>query len=157
MKLPHTLLICACLVFAGINFSTAVTPTPAPQQQVERWEYVRVRVLTEKGASLKQNAMFVYGNGQVVPIKSLTDGWLNKLGSEGWEMVSFNHYYPNRSTSLGNLKNVDEIRRKVAELARKNPGTGLDSALGWSTTEGQSLADQISEKGYYIYIFKKLK
>ena len=30
MKLSHMLLVCACLVFAGVNFSTAVTPDPVP-------------------------------------------------------------------------------------------------------------------------------
>ena len=74
MKLSHTLLICACLVFAGINFSTAVTPTPvpAPQQRVQKWEYKAL-----------EHPALNDDDGRNVTVRLL-----NEAGEEGWELVT---------------------------------------------------------------------
>ena len=103
MKLSHTLLICACLVFAGMNFSNAVTPAPAPQQQsrlealrtrrntvtpapapqqqVQKWEYLTVQRSYGSGWEYKAS----YGNGDDAPYGGL--GWRGKAGNDGWELI----------------------------------------------------------------------
>jgi hypothetical protein len=96
MKLSHTLLICACLVFAGINFSTAVTPAPvpAPQQRVQEWEYL-MGVVTQSRFNPTFRE-FITGNGKEKGKEGGSlipdfDGWLDRAGEQGWELVSVSH------------------------------------------------------------------
>ena len=83
MKLSHTLLICACLVFAGMNFSNAVTPAPVPQQQVQKWEYFQHVKTLKTGEDTDRSAF--YGDGDLAPYTS--GDWLKKAGDDGWELV----------------------------------------------------------------------
>ena len=89
MKLSHTLLICACLVFAGMNFSNAVTPAPAPQQQVQKWEYKMVQI-GDFGAKTEFFKV-IDADGVKEPIQKLRLDWINTLGDQGWDLVSFTH------------------------------------------------------------------
>jgi hypothetical protein len=82
MKLSHTLLICACLVFASTNFSNAVTPAPATQQQVQKWEYLTV--LSFEGDSAWEYEAR-YGNGDDAPYDGR--GWRDEAGNDGWELI----------------------------------------------------------------------
>ena len=83
MKLSHTLFICACLVFAGMNFSNAVTPAPVPQQQVQKWEYLSVLVKVQGSFVARESK---YGNGDLAPY-SFSNA-MGKIGDDGWELVS---------------------------------------------------------------------
>ena len=86
MKLSHTLLICACLVFAGVNFSTAVTPAPVPvpQQLVQKWEYLGgTFVLSKDGAVIRTVDL---GNGKPKPYGGTVGS--DRLSADGWELMS---------------------------------------------------------------------
>lgn len=88
MKLSHTLLICACLVFAGINFSTAVTPTPVPipQQRVQKWEYLVAKL--EPGSKLGGGIRTWYNGDGTENFKYAGPDWISRAGNDGWELVT---------------------------------------------------------------------
>ena len=86
MKLSHTLMICTCLVFAGVSCTTAVTPAPVAQQQVEKWEYLSASVLA--GNDGEKLLVADLGNGK----PALYGGSVgsDQLGDDGWELVAVN-------------------------------------------------------------------
>ena len=62
---------------------------------MEKWEYIEVTAPMRDDAQ----SVRVYLNGQEIIPESNTTAlyeYLNKLGNDGWEMVSF-AFYPNRT------------------------------------------------------------
>lgn len=62
---------------------------------MKKWEYIEVTApMREDGKSVR-----IYHNGEQVVAESKSSAlydYLNKLGEEGWEMVSFS-FLPNRT------------------------------------------------------------
>ncbi|MDA9778414.1 DUF4177 domain-containing protein [Rubripirellula sp.] len=104
MKLSHTLLICACLVFAGMNFSNAVTPAPAPQQQVQKWEYKTLEIG-------KYSSFFREGDGTIQDIQNLRPDWMKALGDQGWELVTYTEYLTTNAAAVGDFKRIYNFKR----------------------------------------------
>ena len=104
MKLSHTLLICACLVFAGMNFSNAVTPAPAPQQQVQKWEYKRVEIT-------KYSSRFIEGDGTRQLIQNLREDWMKALGDQGWELVTYTQYLTSNAAAVSDTISIYNFKR----------------------------------------------
>jgi len=66
-----------------MNFSNAVTPAPAPQQQVQKWEYLWVNIRNE-GSNTYRTAE--YGDDELAPYSF--EGWSERAGDDGWELVT---------------------------------------------------------------------
>jgi len=62
---------------------------------MKKWEYIEVTApMRDDGKSVR-----IYLNGEEVLPESMTSAlydFLNKLGTEGWEMVNFS-FYPNKT------------------------------------------------------------